>query len=448
MKNTNPIFSLKNFRSFGEEGADFELAPITVLTGCNSAGKSSLVKALMLLAKQSQADLPLPTQAARNSGHSEFVGGDLPVSDKQFGLGNINKVINRISGNGKIEYSYTVWSAMLNEEVRVIKTFRPAQTNIIPYGELASWRIEKYDGTLLVEHNEKGNVTDQSVSEFLSHFNITYDGPIRSILGDSKIKDFYKEVLRDVPFLSISSESYIDSRSSIIKRLYTIDDDDKLSITLRRLSERVRGFDEYGRREGLDENYHILPLSFVNRWIHQFGLCDEVEVEMEDDEGLGIYLYLRKGEERYLLADEGYGITQLLTLLLHIDNCLPNYSLNNRKPQWICVEEPEVHLHPKYQSLLADMFVEAYQKYNIHFIIETHSEYLIRKLQVMVADKENKLTPNDVSLNYVDKDENGISTNRKINILEDGRLSEPFGPGFFDEADSLAMNLMKYKVRR
>ena len=440
MKNTNPIFSLKNFRSFGEEGADFELAPITVLTGCNSAGKSSLVKALMLLAKQSQADLPLPTQADRGSGHSEFVGSDLPVTDKQFGLGNINKVINRISGNGKIEYSYTVWSAMLNEEVRVIKTFRPAQTNIIPYGELASWRIEKYDGTLLVEHNEKGNVTDQSVSEFLSHFNITYDGPIRSILGDSKIKDFYKEVLRDVPFLSISSESYIDSRSSIIKRLYTLDDDDKLSITLRRLSERVRGFDEYGRREGLDENYHILPLSFVNRWIHQFGLCDEVEVEMEDDEGLGIYLYLRKGEERYLLADEGYGITQLLTLLLHIDNCLPNYSLN-KKPQWICVEEPEIHLHPAYQSKLADMFVEAYQKYNIHFIIETHSEYLIRKLQVLVADKENNLTPNDVSLNYVDKDENGISTNRKIEIRDDGRLDGSFGKGFYDEAGGLSRQL-------
>ena len=52
MKNTNPIFSLKNFRSFGEEGADFELAPITVLTGCNSAGKSSLVKALMLLSNE------------------------------------------------------------------------------------------------------------------------------------------------------------------------------------------------------------------------------------------------------------------------------------------------------------------------------------------------------------------------------------------------------------
>ena len=53
--NKNPIFSIKNFRSFGEDGADFELAPITVLTGCNSAGKSSLVKALMLLSEMSQS---------------------------------------------------------------------------------------------------------------------------------------------------------------------------------------------------------------------------------------------------------------------------------------------------------------------------------------------------------------------------------------------------------
>ena len=86
------------------------------------------------------------------------------------------------------------------------------------------------------------------------------------------------------------------------------------------------------------------------------------------------------------------------------------------------------------------------RKYNIHFIIETHSEYLIRKLQVMVADKENALIPNDVSLNYVEKDEEGISHNRQINVLEDGRLSEPFGPGFFDEATDLSMRLLKMKM--
>ena len=107
-----------------------------------------------------------------------------------------------------------------------------------------------------------------------------------------------------------------------------------------------------------------------------------------------------------------------------------------------------MHLHPRFQSLLADMFVEAYQNYNIHFIIETHSEYLVRRLQVMVADKETALLPDNVSINYIDKDESGLSHNRQIKIQEDGRLSEPFGPGFFNEADSLAMEILKYTARR
>ena len=47
MKITNPIFSLKNFRSFCEERVDFEPAPIIVLTGCNSEEKSSQVKAML-----------------------------------------------------------------------------------------------------------------------------------------------------------------------------------------------------------------------------------------------------------------------------------------------------------------------------------------------------------------------------------------------------------------
>ena len=45
----NTEFSIKNFRAFDEEGANFQIAPITILTGCNSAGKSSMVKSLLLL---------------------------------------------------------------------------------------------------------------------------------------------------------------------------------------------------------------------------------------------------------------------------------------------------------------------------------------------------------------------------------------------------------------
>ena len=112
--------------------------------------------------------------------------------------------------------------------------------------------------------------------------------------------------------------------------------------------------------------------------------------------------------------------------------------------QTIAVEEPEIHLHPAFQSKLADMFASA-AEYNIHFIVETHSEYLIRKLQVMVADKDCNLKSESVSLNYVDKGEDGISYNKPITIKEDGDLSDSFGPGFYDEADALAIQLFRNK---
>ena len=45
----NNQFKLKNFRVFDAKGAEFEIAPITILTGCNSSGKSSVIKAMTLL---------------------------------------------------------------------------------------------------------------------------------------------------------------------------------------------------------------------------------------------------------------------------------------------------------------------------------------------------------------------------------------------------------------
>ena len=108
-KNMNPIFSLKNFRSFGEDGADFELAPITVLTGCNSAGKSSLVKALMLLNKLPKGD--------------ELESPALKLYASDLSLGSFDKVLYNHARENRIELSYKVWSYYLQEMVTVKMTF-------------------------------------------------------------------------------------------------------------------------------------------------------------------------------------------------------------------------------------------------------------------------------------------------------------------------------------
>ena len=528
-KNMNPVFSIKNFRSFGEEGADFELAPITVLTGCNSAGKSSLVKALLLLAKQPDGGTSYGLGSPSNI-EVKQPSEKLTVSSAELALGRFDRLLNKSSKSKRIELSYTIWSKCLQETIRVRRIFTAHISDAMNNGELYECIVEKFDGTvifrmsvnsslLIFEDEINYECVERNFQNFRKACDCTQlqnkldveisDGELDNKLDDvekqakdavafgisnffiwnrsikpirlSKRKNEQKknEIMKQVYVAMINNEvirpyfikdvEYIDSSSANIRRIYTIEDNNKMSNALRKYNDDIAQEQDPVGGGALITIPDFNPSGlFLNKWIKKFGIGDEIKIE-GTEEGLGMMVYLVKDGEKRLLADEGYGITQLTSLLLCIDNIIPPFphpvdeggvitrwndeltkdgTIPQYPPKYICVEEPEIHLHPKYQSLLAEMFVEAYQKYNIRFIIETHSEYLIRKLQVMVADKESKLTSNEVSINYVDKDENGISHNRQIKIQEDGRLSEPFGPGFYDEADSLAMDLMKYKARR
>lgn len=466
MKKTNPIFSLKNFRSFGENGANFELAPITVLTGCNSAGKSSLVKALMLLSNQSKSVF---ISSSEYDIKRYIPAPDLYINAKALMLGQFDNVINDKTDSQVIGFSYKVWSNCLQEEVIVTRNF-VSKRDHINNATLRELTIEKIDGTQIYwlnggkEHLEEVNfaVIEENfnhnasvVDLFLKNNADEWTELYSKILTEQqkverKKNNYISLLVNEVtsPWFTQNIE-YINSSSAVVNRLYSIEDDNKINKALRVWNERSNDY----RNEYFADSYLVWnkPGAFLEKWIKEFKIGDSIEFE-GTPEGLGVLVYLVKDGVKRLLADEGYGITQLVSLLLQINNSIQmcvqpdietsDYVYPNKL---ICVEEPEVHLHPKYQSLLAEMFVEAYQKYNIHFVIETHSEYLIRKLQVMVADKANALTSNDVSLNYVEKDAKGISHNRPIMILGDGGLSDSFGPGFYDEADTLAIQLFRNK---
>ena len=143
----------------------------------------------------------------------------------------------------------------------------------------------------------------------------------------------------------------------------------------------------------------------------------------------------KNGVEREL-ADLGYGTRQVLPVILGM--------FNNKQITFI-IEEPESNLHPKLQSLLADLFVEVKRKNpDSPLIIETHSEYLIRKLQYIVAT--NEISPGHIAIHYI----GGDSGNRgkdifQINIEKDGSLDKDFGTGFFDVATNWRFELMRIK---
>ena len=110
--------------------------------------------------------------------------------------------------------------------------------------------------------------------------------------------------------------------------------------------------------------------------------------------------------------------------------------------QVLCIEEPETNLHPALQSKLADMFVDANKQFKIQFVLETHSEYLIRKLQYLTVKGE--ITPSFATIYYFyhpDKIPPFEKQVKRIYIQEDGSLSDDFGSGFFDEADKIAISI-------
>lgn len=94
----------------------------------------------------------------------------------------------------------------------------------------------------------------------------------------------------------------------------------------------------------------------------------------------------------------------------------------------IVLMEPEIYLHPNNQSLLSELIVEACQEIGIQFLIETHSEYIIRKLQVLTASK--KILSSNIKIYYISKNEE--IRNIELDVL--GNVSHEFKDGFFDEA--------------
>lgn len=265
-----------------------------------------------------------------------------------------------------------------------------------------------------------------------------------------------------------SSMSYISSARADVKRLYTLDNNDDFTKTLQNYFEAKRSYqnicDNQLKYVYSSDNRDYTINHFLNKWIRKFEIGEAISLNL-DPEGIGVQIRLHhsQDDEGRLLADEGFGITQLISILIQIETAILSAKGTGEHSLWgfdelgknqpsvftyetntIAIEEPEIHLHPKYQSLLCDMFLDAYKNYNIHFIIETHSEYLIRKSQVFVSKAKYRskaqLRKNcPFSVYYMPSDGNKPY---QMEYRTDGKFSNEFKTGFFDEAINLVFEIL------
>jgi AAA15 family ATPase/GTPase len=194
---------------------------------------------------------------------------------------------------------------------------------------------------------------------------------------------------------------------------------------------------------------------FIRRWMTVFNIASDYDVQPVA--GCEAYT-VRIGDEdtdpeKWLnLAEKGMGSIQMMILLLKIATLIKKYkSFSPRmglRPI-ILIEEPEQNLHPSLQSKLAELLYEINKSFHIRFIVETHSEYLIRKAQVLVGDMECKSQEetdekNPFKVFYFPS--NGVPYD--MGMASTGKFINNFDEGFFDVAAKLNMEVIRRERKK
>ena len=188
--------------------------------------------------------------------------------------------------------------------------------------------------------------------------------------------------------------------------------------------------------------------SMIEEWLQEFKIGTSLKVIPYKGDNYSLVIFDEenpeiKGEKRkgypggVDLADKGMGSIQLVILLLRLATLIRKYK---GQQLTVLLEEPEQNLHPAVQSQLADLVNIINKDYGVRFVIETHSEYLVRHTQVLAARlfKEGLY---DIPFKVFYITGENAHPYDDMGFQKNGKFEKAFGPGFFNVADDAAMEL-------
>ncbi len=192
---------------------------------------------------------------------------------------------------------------------------------------------------------------------------------------------------------------------------------------------------EYSHDSLIKDNIKEGPLAeAINKWLVYLGVAKDMSTNDRGKFGHELKITTEIKDMKQDLTHVGVGVSQILPILV--------LCFLAEKGNTIILEQPELHLHPKVQTRLADFFVSM-NALGKQCIIETHSEYLINRLRLIVAKSEDTQVSDDTMIYFVEKDkETGASTYRKITINPYGKIDH-WPEGFFDEGEDLSSQIVE-----
>ena len=165
----------------------------------------------------------------------------------------------------------------------------------------------------------------------------------------------------------------------------------------------------------------------ADKWLKKLGFnfgLDIKRLSNSDFFEIRFFDFSRKNNKKkisFSFKDIGTGLSSLIPIVI-------NSVLLKKKI--LAIQEPERSLHPSYQIELIDLFCETLKTNENEYLIETHSELLILRLMQLIKNKT--ISSDDVSINYISKDENGAKIDN-LRINENGDFIDEWPDGFFDE---------------
>ena len=443
---------LKQFKLF--DNLKIELKPLTILTGANSSGKSTVLNAL---AGISQTITP------------HFFPFEFIPNGSNCSLGSYSDIINRHNTKKSFEIGLTICHNKINILLDAGYRYSPRGDHFLLHNMLYKKNEDSLDIKWL--GSEKGykcqckNISlmkmanDKDIKKFLGALEDLAGRESLKTKEESIIKRHIRSIINPHKTSTIRFPSHISARDIPQK----IRAEPTASYVLNDLQQNINIFQKNiayvgpiraiplryyvpdqpnikidPRGENCVQLLHDWQKHDTNRFIEvglllqKLELLKNIKTKSSTDDILKMIIQPFGHHESSNLADVGFGVSQALPMVV-ADVSLPYESV-------LLINQPEVHLHPTGQAQLANYFIDRLK--SRQYIIETHSEYLINRLRLLTQN--GKVDPKDISIIFFtpDLEKKSLIKTYSIQINKDGSLKDApkqFFQTYYSDSFELAM---------
>lgn len=414
---------ISNFRGFGKEVA-VRFAPITVLIGRNNAGKSSIIKFLLML----QQSLVLGS------------AGFLVSRGNRVDLGKFGELQNVGTRRKYLHFSL---------EMEEMGSPKSLWLYLGRNGEVPAEKIRyKIESTVLYgddPHPFQGK--DQKIMLFAGEKEVLKRS--QNIFPDSAFLNFSDEQQREIvekagdpeTIMAVAAEdSCVEALAYQIRALRHI-----LPVRKPALPRTIdTGKPVPPKDVGQNGRYAMHHLQTMKQQTENRE--EFIRRHLERVMGIGDIQFDGKGDLVECLATNqttgatinisnfGFGVSQCIPIVVQGAIMAPYTTL--------MVEQPEVQVHPSAQLEMGQFFFDLWKDYQVGSVIETHSANILLRLRRLI--KRGDLDAKAVSVSYFDFDD-GVSTIKNIAIGDDGSFEPGIPMQFFgaDIIEALEMGARK-----